>query len=808
MRQDLRFALRMLLAHRWFSGAVVATLALGIGLNTMVFTLINAVLLKPLPVPNGERVVSVRNRNLAMNDDGLRMSYPEFRDYRAQANSFESLQASSDEEGVLSERTNAPESYQMEHTTSGLFTMLQVRPVLGRSFLPADDKPGAEPVLLLGYSIWKERYNNAAGVIGRVVRVNGKPATIIGVMPPGFKFPTVVDMWMPLVPTTELEQRTNRPLQVFGLLKQNISIAQASAEMNGIAGRLASQYPETNKDLSASVATFQDRYNGGPIRMIFLLMLAAVGFVLLVACANVSNMMLSRGLSRQREMSIRTALGGTRWRVMRQLLIESLLLSVLGGLAGLALAAAGTRWFALSTQNVGKPYWVTFTMDYSVFAYLAAICMLSGLLFGTVPALRASRVDLNEVLKDGGRAVGRHQGGRLSGLLVVFQFALTLLLLSGAGVFVHSLLKTMSSNPSVPVAEFLSARLDLPNEHYPDTAAKQRFYDQLLPRLKAIPGVTNAVLVSELPGLGASASEIEIEHAAPDKGGHRSSAAYIVQSPGYFEAIQLPLLSGRDFNQVDGNRDHPAAVLTREFAEHFWPHQSALGKRVRFYDDKNKPGDWMTVVGISANIVQEIGAKDPKPLLFLPYRQKGWDSMALLVRSSGGNPIAAVRSTIAAVRSTIQSIDQDMPLRDVYMLPQAIEHRQWYLHLFSKVFTGFALIALLMAAVGVFAVIAQATNGRTQEIGVRMALGASTRNILTLIIGRGIWQIGAGLMIGMAVAVPAMRWMSNLSINLYPSDPLVFIVVAALLTTVGLFACWLPARRAASLDPVKAIRYE
>jgi predicted permease len=774
---------------------------LGIGLNTMVFTLINAVLLKPLPVPNGERVVSIRNRNLSMNDDGQRMSYPEFRDYRAQATSFQSLQASSDEEGVLSERTNAPQSYQMEHTTSGLFTMLQVRPILGRGFLPADDKPGAESVLLLGYSIWQDRYNSAANVIGRVVRVNGKPATIIGVMPPKFKFPTVVDMWMPLVPTTELEQRTNRSLQVFGLLKSSISIAQASAEMNGIAGRLARQYPETNKDLTVSVATFQDRYNGGPIRMIFLLMLAAVGFVLLVACANVSNMMLSRGLARQREMSIRTALGGTRWRVMRQLLIESLLLSVLGGLVGLALAALGIHWFDLSTQNVGKPYFVTFTMDYTVFAYLAAICMLSGLLFGTVPALRASGVDLNEVLKDGGRAVGRHQGGRLSGLLVVFQFALTLLLLSGAGAFVHSLLKNMASNRTVPVTELLSARLDLPNARYQDSAAKQRFYDQLLPRLKAIPGVTNAVLVSELPGFGASSSEIEIEHAAPDKADHRPSAAYIVQSPGYFEAIQLPILMGRDFNQLDGTADHPSAVLTRESAEHFWPHQSALGKRFRFYDDKNKPGDWMTVVGVSANIVQELGEKNPKPLLFLPYRQKGWDSMALLVRTSGSNPIAAVRSAI-------QNIDQDLPLRDVYMLPQAIELRQWYLHLFSKVFTGFALIALLMAAVGIFAVIAQATNGRTQEIGVRMALGASTRNILALIMGRGMWQIAAGLMIGLAVAVPAMRWMANLSINLYPSDPLVFIVVAALLTTVGLFACWLPARRAAALDPVKAIRYE
>jgi putative ABC transport system permease protein len=790
----------MLLAHRWFSAAVVVTLALGIGVNTMVFTLINAVLLKPLPVPDGARVVSVRNSKLAGNDDGMRMSYPDFRDYRAQAASFASLQAASDEEGVLSERTNAPQSYQMEHVTSGMFSMLQMQPILGRGFLPADDKAGAEPVLLLGYGIWQERYNSSPGVIGRVVRVNGKPATIIGVMPRGFKFPTVVDMWVPLVPTAELEQRTNRSLQLFGRLKPGVTIPQASAEMNGIAQRLARQYPDTNKDLGASVMSFHDRFNGGNVRVIFLLMLTAVAFVLLVACANVSNMMLSRGLSRQREMSIRTALGGTRWRVVRQLLIESLALSLLGGLVGLSLALLGTHWFDLSTQNVGKPYFVTFTMDYTVFAYFAAICVFSGLLFGMVPALRASQVDLNDVLKDGGRAVGKHQGGRLSALLVVFQFAVTVVLLSGAGIFVHSLLNSLAANQSVPATELMTARLNLPDDRYKDAETKQRFYDQLLPRLKAIPGVMNAALTSDLPGLGAASSEIEVDHASADNITHRPSIGYGVQSPGYFDAIQLPILSGRDFNQLDGTKGHLSAVLTRSCAQHFWPNQSPLGKRFRLYDD-NKAGDWITVVGVSTDIVQEINEKNPKPLLFLPFRQKGWGGMALVVRTSGPNPIASVRSAV-------QSLDQDLPLHEVDMLPQAISHRQWSLHVLSKVFTAFAIIALLMAAVGIFAVIAQATNGRTQEIGVRMALGANTRNILALVMKRGVLQIAAGLGVGLALAVPAMHWMGNLPIGISQSDPLIFIVVATVLSIVGLFACWLPARKAAALDPVKAIRYE
>ncbi len=575
---------------------------------------------------------------------------------------------------------------------------------------------------------------------------------------------------------------------------------QASVELNEIARRLATQYPDTDKDIGVSVETFQQRYNGGGIRLVFLLMLAAVGFVLLIACANVANMMLSRALVRQREISIRSALGASRWRVIRQLLIESMLLSILGGVLGLALAMLGVHWFDLSTQNVGKPYWVQFTLDYSVFGYFAALCIFSGLLFGTAPALRSSRVDLNEVLKEGARSVGKHRGGSLSGLLVIFQFALTLVLLTGAGVFMHSLLKNLSANRSVPADQLMTARIDFPEDRYKDTDARQRFYDQLMPRLKAIPGVTRVALGSNLPGLGAGASQIEIEHSAIDNPAHRPSVSFVVQSPGYFDAIDLPILLGRDFNETDGTADHKSAILTRECAQHFWPNQSAIGKRFRFYDDKNKPGDWITVIGVSANIVQELDEKDPKPLLFVPFRQEGWNGMALLVRSSS-NPIPAVRAAL-------QDLDPDLPLRDVYTLPQAIEHQQWYLHLFSKLFACFALIALLMAAVGIYAVIAQQTNDRTQEIGVRMALGANARNIVTLVMARGLWQIGAGLVLGMAAALPAMRLMAGLHISVSPSSPAVFIIVAALLTLVGLFACWLPAHRAAALDPVKAIRYE
>ncbi|HEY3707136.1 MAG TPA: ABC transporter permease [Terracidiphilus sp.] len=798
MRNDLRFALRMVLSHRWFSAAVVVTLALGIGLNTMVFTLINAVLFKPVPVPGGARLVSVLSSNAAASHGFERMSLPDFMDYRAQSSSFEAFEGGIDEEGVLSESGNPPQSYHLQRATAGMFSMLHTTAILGRGFVAGDEKPGADPVVVIGYGIWKDRYGGAANVIGRAVRVNGQPATIVGVMPKGFRFASGVDMWVPLVPTAELQKREERHMMGYGILKRGVSLQQASAEFDGIAHRLAAQYP-VDKDMGASVLTFHDRYNGGEIRVIFLLMLAAVGFVLLIACADVANMMLSRALTRSRELSIRTALGASRWRVVRQLLIESVMLSVLGGVAGMGLALLGVHWFDLSTGDI-RPSWIAFTMDWSVFGYFAALCILSGLLFGTAPALRASRINLNDVLKDGARSAGRKGEGWLTGILVVLQFALTLVLLSGAGIFVHSLLASLTINPAIPAAQLTTARISLPDLRYKDTDARLRFYDQLLPRLKAIPGVSHVALVSNPPGFGAARKQIEVEHAPVGEASRRPWVSYIAQSPGYFEAIHLPLLEGRDFNANDGAPKHASAILTREAAAHFWPGQDPVGRRFRLFDDQNKPTEWIAVVGIAENMIQERMSNDPKPLIFTPYRQEGWDGMTVAVVSSG--------DPAAAIRGAVQSLDAELPLRDVSSLSAALEHQTWFLRVFGKLFGAFALIGLVMASVGIYAVIANAGSRRTQEIGVRMALGASVRNILMLVMKRGLWQIGAGLALGLGLAIPAVRLLAALPLGISTADPAVFLSVAAVLVSVGVFACWLPARRAAALDPVKAIRYE
>jgi putative ABC transport system permease protein len=798
--QDVRYAWRGILAHRWFSAAIILTLALGIGLNTMIFTLVNAVLHKPVPVPGGDRLVSITDRSLVRDDRNMAMSYPDFIDYKAQTSFYESFEATVDITGILSENDIAPQQFRISRATSGIFSMVHANPMLGRTFLPSDNQASAPPIIILGYDIWQERYAGQTSAIGRQVRVDGQPATIVGVMPKGYQFPGNMDAWMPLVQNADLAKRDNRKLRAFAILKPDISIGEANTQLDAVAARLAGQYPE-DKDLGLSVLTFHQRFNGGSIRIVFLMMLAAVGFVLLIACADVANMMLCRSLNRKREMSIRAAMGATRWRVIRQLMIESILLSILGGVAGLALAVSGVHWFDLAApKNTVRPYWIDFTMDYTVFGYFAALCILSGVVFGIAPALRSSKPDLMGVLKEGSHTVSRRRGGWLSGSLVIFQFALTLVLLTGAGIFISGLFRSLTVNSFIPAKQITTARLLLPTTRYKDADASRRFVDQLLPQLRAIPGVSHTAIASQGPGLGAPRQQIEIEHVIVDNPAKRPTVSFVPQTPGYLEMLRLPLLRGRDFNELDGSDRHEAAILTQDAANRLWPGQNPIGKRFRLYDEKDKNANWITVVGISADMVQDLQTNEPPPLLFIPYRQVGWNHMTIIVESSG--------DPMPTVRKIVQSIDPELPVINPLHLTEAIENQIWFLRVFGKIFLGFALIAMLMASVGLYALIAHATSSRTQEIGVRIAMGATIRNILLLVMKRGLWQIATGLAFGVAAAWPLARAITSMPIGVPHSDPLVLLGVSATLAAVGVFACWLPARRAAALDPVKAIRYE
>ncbi len=809
MLQDLRFAFRMIGSHRWFSLAVIVTLALGIGINTTVFTLVNAVLFKPVPIPGGERIVTVSLRNIVTLDRRSRtwVSWPDYLEYKAQNRTFEGLEAVSRSQGVISEPGNPPERVGMGRVTPGLFTLIRTPPVLGRGLTLADGKPGAEAVVLLGHSVWQNRYAGARDVIGRGVRINGAPATIVGVMPEGFRFPNNEDLWMALTPDADLEKRTNRSLELFGLLNPGVTVAQANGDLAVIARRLAAEHADSNKDLGTSVRTFHDTYNGDEIRAVFLMMLGAVAFVLLIACANVANMMLSRAIARRREIAVRAAMGASRWQLVRQLLIESVLLSSLGGLLGLGLTAFGVHCFDLATQDVGKPYWVLFEMDWRAFGYFALVSVLSGIAFGLVPALRASRVDLNTVMKEGTPGGGRHRGG-LTAALVVFQFALTVVLLAGAGLMIRSFFAVQSLNAFVPVERIFTARIQLPEakgEHYAEPAVRLQFHENLQRRLLALPGVTLVATASNPPGLGANTRGIEIDGRPNPDPKQPPRASFVVCTPSYLSLIGLPILQGRGFEETDGSTGKEAAVVTRAFAAKHWPDQEAVGRRFRFIED-NKPGVWMSVIGVCADVVQETRDNDTPPLIYISYRQEAWGWMTVLVRSAS-DPAALA----GPVRAAVQNLDQDLPLFDVRTLSMALEHDRWFLSVFGTLFSVFALSGLMMAAVGIYAVVAQATARRTREIGIRMALGATAAGIIRLVLSRGLTQLIVGLVVGLVGAVGATHMLAKTRLvasRVSPDDPVVFAGITLLLVAIGVFACLLPARKAALVNPTEALRLE
>jgi putative ABC transport system permease protein len=558
------------------------------------------------------------------------------------------------------------------------------------------------------------------------------------------------------------------------------------------------------------VRTFHETYNDGPIRAVFLTMLVAVGFVLLIACANVANMMLSRGVARAREISVRVAMGASRWQIVRQLLVESVMLSSLGGLGGLGLAMFGVHLFDLASRDVGKPYWVLFEMDWRSFAYFAAISVLSGIVFGLVPALRASRVDLNAVLKDGTPSGGSQRGSKLTAALVVVQFALTVVLLAGAGLMVRSFFAAQVTNSFVPADRILTARIQLPagaEQRYADMKMRQQFWDKLLPELAALPGITHAAVASDAPGLGSRARPVELEGQPIVNPEQPPRASFVVQSPAYLPMVGLPVLLGRGFVETDGDKGREAAVVTREFAAKHWPGESAVGKRLRFINDRQKPGEWMTVIGVSADIVQnqQNRGEDPPPLIYISSRQEMFSGMQVLLRTTA-NPGALT----TPVRVALQELDPDLPLFEPRTLPAALERQHWFLKVFGTVFAVFAAVALLMASVGIYAVVAQSTVRRTREIGIRMALGSTTSGILRLVLSRGMIQVGIGLALGLAGALAATRVLQTAGflIRTSPTDPLVFTVTILVLAGIGLFACWLPARRASRINPTSALRTE
>ncbi len=714
--------------------------------------------------------------------------------------------------GIFSTLDNpggSPETYYTKQVTPNVFQLLGVKPILGRDFTPSDAKPGAEPTVILRHNLWEQRFGKDPAIIGQTVRLNGVPTTVIGVMPPGFSFPEDQNLWVPLIPPPDALTRGNFGAQyVFGRMAAGAAIQGVRAEMATIGRRLASAYPRTNRNVVPVVENFHEFFIGENAMTVWMALWGAVGFVLLIVCANLANLLLARAAGRSHEISVRMALGAGRWRIVRQFLIESLALSGLGGMAGWWIAKWSVRIYALaadgkfaaiaSTGNV-----LDYSMDSRMVAYLIAISIGTGILFGLAPALRLSKMDINATLKDGGRGATRGIGGRhLSGLLVIGQMALAVTLLAGAGVMLRSFLSVFTADMGVDTRNVLRMDLYAPPERFANPEERISFYRDIGARLQALPGVESVgfggVPTYSVPRIGYELADAPVaeEHSRP-------TVAEIVVSTGYFRTLGARIVSGRGFNDFDGASSPAVAIVNQQFANRNWPGEVPLGKRLRLFAPWEKSAPWVTVVGVVSNIVQNDPTRQTfEPLVYLPDGQHGGADQAFIrTRVAPGRLADAVRRQVYAMAPDLPA--PLWPLRELLDRGMPSEQRN-----ISALFLIFAAIALLLASIGLYTVIAYSVSQRTQEIGVRMAIGGTPRDILKLVFRQGMLPLAIGLVIGLTASFAVNRLLKSMLVQVSPADPVTLVVASAVLILAGTLGCLIPARRAMRVDPVVALRNE
>jgi putative ABC transport system permease protein len=799
---DARYGFRSLAKSPAFTIVALATLGLAIGVNGAVFAITNGILFKSLPFENAERIVYLSTRNADRTDQFLGVSFPDFRDVLAQAQSFEGLAAFSGAQLNVGGDDNLSEVYPAAQLSTNSFRLIGQHPVAGRDFEPADDKPGAPPVAILTYGLWQRRYGRDPGTVGRVVRINGVPTTIIGVMPPAFSFPFNVDLWTPLPITPNTEKRDARGFGVYGALKDRTSLETARAEIATVSSNLQRAYPDTNGRFSLRLQTYHEQVVGNDLAIIFSAMMVAVAFVLLIACANVANLQLARALGRVREISVRVALGATRRQIVQQLLVESVLLSAVAGVVGLVLAYWGARTFDLVITPMGKPSWMTFGLDPRVLTYLAMISVGTGVIFGLAPALRLSRLDVHATLKDGSRGAGRSvQHKRLAAALVVVELALAVVLLSGAGIMIRSFLNVYKAPLGINSANVLTMRIALPAIRYQGGERQIAFYDSLKARLESLPGVSTVAIGNVLPTGGSTSLPYELDGANAVDAQHRATLSAVVISPAYFQIWDVHPARGRAFTETDGVTGPPVAIVNEAFAARNWPGSDPLTKRLRVFNG-TAPEPWLNVVGVVPNIVHnDISPRKLDPVIYLPFRQRPQAGVALMARTT-----VLPGTLTAAVRREVQTLDADLPIFNLWTMEERLQRNYSFTGVIGSLFATFAIVALVLASVGLYAVIAYAVRQRTQEIGVRIAVGATARSIMGLVFGEAMWQLAIGLVIGMAAALALTRVLTKVLIGVSPSDPLSFGVAAMVLTVAAVCGTLLPARRAMGVDPVIALR--
>jgi putative ABC transport system permease protein len=803
--KDLRFALRTMLKHPAFSAIAIVTLALGIGCSTAIFTVVDAALLRGLPYKSPDGLYHLWEQTPKREFPKREFSYPDYQDYQ-QNNVFEGIAAYSGSGAILS-ASGESESVAAPIVSANFFSVLGVDPILGRTFQPGEDSPGGPNLVVLTYGFWQRKFGGDPGVIGRALTINGQSFTVIGVLPQSFQYALKSnDIWLPYQPTQQtLSTRSGHSTNLIARLKPGVSETQAQSELSIIASRIEKEHNQSHAGTSVRLVPLKEEIVGKVKPTLFVL-LAAVGLVLLIACANVARLLLTRSLSRQKEVAIRSALGASRWRVVRQLLTESVLLSLIGGVLGLAIAYWGVPAIVRvlpPAQQLVMPFLKTLHFDATVLAFSFGLSLLTGIVFGLVPALQSSRLDLGEVLKEGGRQSSAGVGHRLRSAMVVTEIALAVVLLVGAGLLMKSLYRLLQTNVGFQTENLLAVGYVLPSAKYQQINQVVAFNDQVQERVRTVPGVVSAGIVDVLPLTGGNTTRFSIDGDPLPPPGQDTEANIRRVSDTYFQTLGVPLLTGRMFEPRDGNPNSPGVVIiNKSMADRMFAGREPVGMRLR-YTTAQVPPD--LIIGVVGDV--KITGLDEaiKPVLYFPMRQSP-SVLASLVTRTHGDP--ATLGT--AIRNEIRNVEPDVAIRNLRTMDEMIAQTpasfmRRFPALLMSIFAG---VALLLASIGIYGVISYSVSQQTHYIGVRMALGASSFDILKMILKQGMLLALLGVGIGVLAALALMRLLRTLLFEVSTTDVVTFALVTVVLLLVALLACYLPARRATKVDPLIALRYE
>ncbi len=808
--QDIRYGLRVLVKSPSVSIVATIALALGIGANTAIFSVVNAVLLRPLPFPNSDQLMSVFESDRVRGGVRGSYSYPNFFDLRDQNHVFEHVAAYHDNDFTLTGQ-GQPVMLHGAMASADLFSVLGVTPMLGRTFTPAEDKlTESGRVVVLSERLFAGRFNSDASIVNKTITLNGHSFTIIGVMPKGFEFPIQndpLDLWTTIAEdaageTPITSQRGAHFLRVIGRLKPGVSQLQAQSEADTIGARLAQQYPDTNTNKGIRIEpTLQALV--GDVRPALLILLGAVACVLLIACANVANLLLARAMTRHKEMAVRSALGASRLRVVRQLLTESLLLSLAGGVLGLGLAI----WWSDLLIALGKqdiPRAIQVGLDWRVLGFTLSVTLLTGFVFGLVPALQLSKTDLTESLKEGRGAGAAARKNRIRGVLVVAELAIAVVLLVSAGLLMQSFWRLQHVNSGLQAQNVLTFNVSIPEVRY-SSEKQARFFRDLTNRLRSLPGVQSASAALPLPLSGdrfVISFQIEGRPVAPKD---EPAADLFMTEPDYFRTLGIPLLQGRDFNERDDHNSTPVVIVSDQFARQFFPGENPIGKRFKpgLSSWENEKSQMREIIGVVGDIRNRALNTEPKPVYYLPQSQVPFNELAIVTKTSN-DP----RALINAVTREVQSMDAELPVFNAKTMDEYVSSSVAAPRFNTTLLAIFASVALVLTVIGLYGVMSYSVAQRTNEIGIRMALGAQTSDVLRMIVKDGAKIVAIGLLLGIGGALALTRLLESLLFGVTTRDPLTFVSIAALLSVVAMLACYIPAWRATRVDPLEALRCE